>query len=138
MVARAALAAQSLNKEKRMEAPSITETLKALRYGTLDEELGEKLNELVRKCEETQRVGTLSLSLKIKPAKAGRIEIIDDIKVTMPKEEKGSSIMFVLPSGKLTRTDPRQMEIDGLKTVDEETGEIKTVASAPTPMRIAK
>lgn len=123
-----------------MEAPSITETLKALRYGTLDEELGQKLTELVKKCEDTQRVGSLTLSLKIKPAKAGRIEILDDIKVTMPKEEHGTSIMFVLPSGKLTRTDPRQMEIEGLKTIDPDTGEVKTVDEKPAaaPIRLAK
>lgn len=118
---------------------SISDTLKALRYGTLDTDLGEKLHELVSRVDATQRAGGLTLTLKVKPGGPGRIEITDDIKVTMPKEEKGSSIMFVLPSGKITRTDPRQMEIEGLKTVDQETGEIKVVASsAPTPLRRAQ
>lgn len=120
------------------EPQSITEVLKALRYGTLDEELGEKMNELVERCEATQRTGSLTLVLKIKPGKAGRIEILDDIKLTLPKEEKGTSIMFVLPSGKLVRTDPRQPDLDGIKTVDMETGEIKSVPSVPTPLRMAK
>lgn len=125
--------------EGKQQPQSITEVLKALRYGTLDEELGEKLTELVKKCENTQRVGSLTLSLKIKPGKGGRVEIFDDIKMTLPKEEHGTSIMFVMPSGKLVRTDPRQMEIDGLRTIDPETGEIKTVpAEAPTPLRMAK
>jgi hypothetical protein len=119
---------------------SISEILKALRYGTLDSELGQKLHEVVQRVDATQRVGSISLTLKVKPGGAGRIEITDDIKVTMPKEEKGSSIMFVMPvSGALVRTDPRQMEIEGLKTVDRETGEIKSVpAPAPTPLRRAQ
>lgn len=120
------------------EEKSISETLKALRYGTLDEELGEKLHELVSRCDSTQRAGSLTLVLKIKPGGPGRIEIVDDIKVTMPKEEKGSSIMFVTPQGRIQRTDPRQMEIEGLRNVDKETGEIRTV-SAPkaVPLRSA-
>lgn len=123
---------------EKQEQHSISETLKALRYGTLDVDLGEKLHELVQRVDATQRTGSLTLTLKVKPGGPGRIEITDDIKVTMPKEEKGSSIMFVLPSGKITRTDPRQMEIDGLKTVDYETGEIRSVsAPAPTPLRRA-
>ncbi|HWL29594.1 MAG TPA: hypothetical protein VNQ97_11875 [Burkholderiaceae bacterium] len=118
---------------------SISETLKALRYGTLDEELGEKLHELVRRVDNTQRVGSIALTLKIKPGGPGRIEITDEIKVTMPKEQKGSSIMFVMPSGNLARTDPRQMEIEGLKTIDKETGEIKSVpAPSPVPLRRAQ
>ena len=124
---------------KKEQDHSISETIKALRYGTLDEELGEKLHELVQRVDSSQRMGSLTLSLKVKPGGQGRIEIIDDIKVTMPKEEKGSSIMFVMPSGKISRTDPRQMEIEGLRTVDMETGEVKSVpASAPTPLRRAQ
>lgn len=118
---------------------SISDTLKSLRYGTLDYEMGEKLHELVQRVEATQRGGSITLSLKVKPGGPGRIEIVDEIKTTMPKEEKGSSIMFVLPSGKISRTDPRQMEIEGLRRVDEETGEIRTgPVPAPTPLRRAQ
>jgi hypothetical protein len=120
---------------------SIAETLKSLRYGSLDAELGEKLHELVQRVDNTQRVGSLTLTLKVKPGGQGRLEILDDIKVTMPKEEKGSSIMFVMPSGNLARTDPRQMEIEGLKRVDPETGEIRTVPHQPAatiPLRRAQ
>ena len=124
--------------EGEKQEHSITETLRTLRYGTLDEELGAKLHEVVERVVATQRAGGITLALKIKPGGAGgRIEITDEIKVTMPKEEKGSSIMFVMPSGKIVRTDPRQMEIEGLKTVDRETGEVKTVA-APAPVQLRR
>lgn len=115
---------------------SISDTLKSLRYGTLDEELGERLNELVERVNATQRMGSVTLSLKIKPGGPGRIEIIDDYKVNMPKEERGSSIMFVMPSGKLSRNDPRQAEIDGLKTVEETASELKSLPKAQaTPIK---
>jgi hypothetical protein len=36
--------------------------------------------------------------------------------------------MFSTPEGNLTREDPRQMQIEGLRTVDKSTGELKRVA----------
>jgi hypothetical protein len=75
----------------------------------------------------TMRGGELTLKLKLKPGKGGQIEIVDDITVKAPKEEKGTSIMFATPEGNLTREDPRQMQIEGLRSVDMETGELKKV-----------
>jgi hypothetical protein len=45
----------------------------------------------------------------------------------MPKDEKGSSLMFATPEGNLQREDPRQLKIEGLRQVDMETGELKKV-----------
>lgn len=104
-----------------------TDTIVALRFGTLNQELTEKLNELTTKCAETGRAGALTLTLALKPGKAGQVEVFDDVKLKLPKEEKGSSIMFVTPEGNLTRSDPRQGELEGLRTVDRDTGEIRKV-----------
>ena len=104
-----------------------TDVLPQLRFGTLNDDLGEALNLLTQKCDSTGKAGTLTLVLKLKPGKGGQLEIFDDIKVSMPKEEKGSSIMFATPEGNLIREDPRQMTIDGLRTLDKETGELRRV-----------
>lgn len=104
-----------------MNANLFTDTINSLRYGSLNDELTEKLHELIEKCEASQKVGSLTLVLKLKPSKAGRMEILDDIKTTLPKEEKGSSIMFVTPEGNLQREDPRQLTIDGLRSVEAKT-----------------
>ena len=104
-----------------------TDVLPSLRYGTLNDDLGEALNTLTKKCDETNKSGTLTLTLKLKPGKGGQIEIFDEIKVSLPKEEKASSIMFATPDGNLIREDPRQMTIDGLRTLDKETGELRRV-----------
>jgi hypothetical protein len=104
------------------------DTLVALRYGTLVEDLTKQMNELTAKCAETGRAGALTLTLQLKPGKGGQIEVFDDIKVKAPKEERGSSIFFVTPENNLTRDDPKQLSIEGLRTVDMETGELRRVA----------
>lgn len=112
-----------------MAARPFTDTLMALRFGTLADDLTYELNRLTSKCSETNKTGTLTLVLKLKPGKGGQIEVADEIKVKLPEEEKGSSIMFATPEGNLQREDPRQLEIAGLRTVDQETGELKRVSS---------
>lgn len=104
-----------------------TDTLNALRFGTLTDDLTKALTELTQKVAETHKSGELTLKLSLKPGKGGQIEVFDDIKVKAPKEERGSSIMFASPEGNLMREDPRQMQIEGLRTVDSKTGELKRV-----------
>lgn len=45
----------------------------------------------------------------------------------MPKEVKGSSIFWATPEGNLTRDDPKQRSIEGLRTLDQETGELRRI-----------
>lgn len=106
-----------------------TDTLGALRFGTLNDDLSKALNDLVQACSNTGKTGDLKLTIKLKPGKGGQIEVFDDIKVNAPKEERGSSIMFATPEGNLQREDPRQMQIDGLRSVDMETGELRKVGT---------
>lgn len=107
-----------------------TDTLAALRFGTLNEELTAKLHELTVACTDTQRAGVLTLKLGLRPGKGGQIEVFDDVTITKPKEDRGSSIMFVTPEHNLVREDPRQMKL-GLKAVDMETGELLAVPASP-------
>ena len=106
-----------------------TDTLGALRFGTLNDDLSTELNKLVQACSSTGKVGELTLKIKLKPGKGGQIEVFDEIKLNAPKEERGSSIMFATPEGNLQREDPRQMQLDGLRTVDKETGELRKVGT---------
>lgn len=106
-----------------------TDTLNVLRFGTLNDDLTKELNELVKKCSDTGKAGELKLSIKLKPGKGGQMEVFDDIAVKAPKEERGSTIMFATVENNLTREDPRQMNIEGLRTVDMETGELRRVGA---------
>lgn len=106
------------------------DTLNTLRYGQLHDELTKNLHELTKACSETGKVGELVLKIKLKPGKAGQMEIVDEIKTKLPEFERGSTILFTTPEGNLQREDPRQMSLDGLRVVNQETGEIKEVKSA--------
>ena len=102
-------------------------TITQLRYGTLNDDLTKALLELTQKCGDSGKVGELKLTIKLKPGKGGQMEVFDDIQLKLPKEEKGSSVMFATVDGNLQREDPRQMSISGLRTVDQETGELRKV-----------
>lgn len=110
-----------------MSARPFTDTINALRYGTLNDDLTSALNDLVKICDNTGKAGELTLKLKLKPGKGGQMEIIDELIVKAPKEEKGTSIFFATPEGNLTREDPRQLNIEGLRSLDMETGELRRV-----------
>lgn len=104
-----------------------SDVLQELRYGTLHDELTERLQEVVNACIDTGKVGSMTLSIKLKPGLGGELEITDQIKTTIPELAKGSSIMWATPEGNLQRQDPRQMTIDGLKSIGKEDRPLKTI-----------
>jgi len=104
------------------------DTLVQLRYGTLHDELTDELNQLTDDVTRTGKTGSLTLTIKLKPTNnSGQIEIIDNIKVVTPKETKGTTIMFATPENNLSRDDPKQLSIEGLRSVDITTGELRRI-----------
>jgi hypothetical protein len=112
-----------------MSVRPFTDTLTNLRFGRLHDELSDALNALVAACVETQKVGTLTVTLKLKPSKGGAIEILDEVKVKTPEFERGSSLMFPTPENNLVRSDPRQQELEGLRTVEQSPSELRKVGA---------
>lgn len=111
-----------------------TDTINMLRYGTLNEELTKALVDLVAACTDTQKVGDLTLKLKLKPGKGGQIEVFDEIKITPPKRERASSIVFATPENNLQTEDPRQRKLDLRQVEQTPKAELRTVeqtAAAP-------
>lgn len=114
------------------------DTLVQLRFGELHDDLTKALNELVQKVDTSQKGGKIVLTLAIKAGKGGQIEIADDLKVTLPKVEKATSILFATPEGNLQRQDPRQKTFEGIRSVDQEVEARKTGtndAAAPLQVR---
>ncbi|MDN7179061.1 hypothetical protein M0D69_13770 [Caballeronia sp. SEWSISQ10-4 2] len=113
-----------------------------LRFGELHDDLTEALNELVKKVDITQKSGKIVLTLGIKAGKGGQIEISDDLKLTLPKLEKATSILFATPEGNLQRQDPRQKTFEGIRSVDQEAEAQRTVVrtgtddAAPAPLAV--
>ncbi len=114
-----------------MGARPFTDTLRAIRFGELQEELTEQMNALTKACTESGRAGELVLKIKLKPGKGGQVELLDDLSTKLPKQERGTSIFFATPEGNLQREDPRQMDIAELRQVKSDTTEpLRNVSNA--------
>lgn len=88
------------------------EFLQGYRRGSLLDRADRDLNELMDAIAETGRGGTLTLTLTVKVNKAGQIEIAPDVKTKSPRPDLGVGIYFVSDTGRLTRRDPNQMDIE--------------------------
>ncbi|NVM91122.1 hypothetical protein FHT32_004786 [Variovorax sp. SG517] len=106
---------------------SFQELLEALDYGALAEEATYELNELVHACTETGKVGEIVLAIKIKPVGAGQVELANELKVKKPKPVRGKTLMFATPDNNLQRENPRQQTLDGVRTVAEESRQVRAV-----------
>lgn len=103
------------------------DTLRDVEFGTLLEELAEVQNQVVDAVMETNKAGEITIKLSYKPEGAGQLTIAADIKHKTPKLPRGKSLFFVTPDRNLTRQDPRQAELEGLRTVTDnsQTREVK-------------
>lgn len=88
------------------------EFLQSFRRGELLHAADIKLQELVEAIAETGGTGSLSLKIKVKPNKAGQIEIVPDVQISKPTRALGTGIYFATDDGRLTRRDPHQMDIE--------------------------
>jgi hypothetical protein len=100
------------------------EFLESLRRGGVLVDLAVKASELVGAIKETEKNGSLTLTLSMKPDGHGRVFVTDDIKVKIPELKKAESILFVTEDNWLQRKDPLQMDLP-FKDVDNKKGELK-------------
>lgn len=86
--------------------------------GRSEQELSERLSELVAAVQETGKPGSITYTLTIKPEpKADQAMVVSDsIKVKVPELARPASIFFADDSHRLVRTDPRQLSFDSLTT----------------------
>lgn len=92
--------------------------------GQLHDELSSKLHELIEAIRETGKAGSISLKIDIKPIAGtdGRtLTVTDTVAAKLPKTERPKSIFFATDDGNLSRTDPRQPVITGLREVEPTT-----------------
>lgn len=91
----------------------ITDILREYRGGRLVNELTEELAELVQTVMATDKPGTLTLKLSVKPDKGGENQLTmqADYDTKLPKADFPSSTYFADQDGSLTRTDPNQSEM---------------------------
>ncbi|MER8083802.1 hypothetical protein ABTZ57_01235 [Streptomyces sp. NPDC094048] len=101
--------------------------------GQLHDELSTRLHELIEAVRETGKAGSISLKVDVKPIAGtdGRtLTVTDTVAAKVPRTERPKSIFFVTDDGNLSRTDPRQPVITGLREVEH--------TPAPAQLRSAK
>lgn len=87
--------------------------------GRAHEELTEGLHQVIAAVEETGKAGSVTLVIKVDPDKkaAGIFRISDNVTVKIPAHDRGTRIFFKDKSGNLSRQDPNQPELEGLRDV---------------------
>jgi hypothetical protein len=97
---------------------NVLETLQELRHGLFVAELEHELASLVDAVTHAARAGKLTITLTLGPASKGNVETLiltDAITVKAPSLERGGTILFPTEAGALSRRDPRQPELDGIR-----------------------
>lgn len=95
-----------------------------IRQGAAASELADALADLVRTVRDTGRAGELTLKVKLKPASKGDVTTLmveDAVTVKRPSPERGATIFFSTTENVLSRNDPRQPELAGLRAPAEVT-----------------
>jgi hypothetical protein len=92
-------------------ARPFAEFLREQRSGTTHDELSQGLNALLESVSDTGKGGSLTLTIKVKPAGKGdhhMVVVSDTVAIKMPEGERGEAIFFVDDDFNLTRDNPRQ------------------------------
>lgn len=82
------------------------------RNGLIDEILTRELKEVTTAVENMSKLGTLNLSISLKPAGKGKMDVVVTYKSKPPITNAIDSKMFVDKDNRLVATDPNQPTLD--------------------------
>lgn len=111
-------------------ARPITDTLRLLDEGAFLDRCSEQLAALVRGVEDTGKAGKLVITLEVKRGTKGAMLIRPDSAVKVPEPKAEPTMLWATPEGNLTLDNPKQQKLD-LRQVDPDTGELRSLGSAP-------
>ncbi len=96
----------------------ILQTIVVLDRGRFVIECGHELQELTDAIVETNKAGSLTITLKVSPSgwkkgtgKPNQFDFQPEVKISKPHHDAGKTIFFVTDDNKLTREDPDQAEM---------------------------
>lgn len=104
------------NEEDRSYAAEFVEVLSLQRSGTLAYDLGKQLSDVIAAVRMTGKAGAMTLKISVRPAQKNggpAVNLSDEIKVSMPKQETAETLMYAHEDGRLSRRDPRQPALTG-------------------------
>jgi hypothetical protein len=118
-----------------MSVRPFREVLGNLRAGQLDEDLTVAMNELVRQVQLTDKGGSLTLTISLKPTKGLALEIEDTITVKAPQLSKPSTLLYPTTEGNLQVNNPMQKSLDLQVVHDAAPGALqKPAGDTPAPL----
>ena len=86
------------------------EFLAEIDAGLLLEQLSKKMAEVVRGVTEVEKLGSLTLTLSVKPNGDGKVFVDARITQKIPEQPVDTSMFFAGADGSLSRNSPRQVE----------------------------
>jgi hypothetical protein len=90
-------------------------------------DLDQALAEVVSRVTGTRKKGKLTLTITIKPNAKRGVQVLDDLKVDLPKDEVATSFFYAGDNGELLKNDPQQRELELRSVPDEAAQPIKVV-----------
>lgn len=88
--------------------------------GRTHAQLSEALHDLVAAVRDTGKAGTVTLQIKVAPLgkDVDQLKVTANVGLKRPAEEPRPSIFFADADGNLSRTDPNQPQIEGLRVAE--------------------
>lgn len=90
--------------------------------GKTHDEMSESLWDLIARVQETGKKGQLILSISVEPMKGDESVLVvsDEIKLKLPEFPRKPSVFYADRNGNLTRSNPNQPELTGLRDVSSQ------------------
>lgn len=92
--------------------------------GQLHDELSTKLHDLIAAVQKTGKSGQIVLKVDVKPiagTNGKTLTVTDSVAAKIPQGDRPKSIFFVDGDGNLSRNDPQQPVLTGLREVESTT-----------------
>ena len=87
---------------------------------------GERFSKLVKAVVDTNKAGTITLKVTVRPSTEGALAVQPEVRVTMPKGMPAEALLWPTPDGNLVAEDPDdKVELD-LRQVQPDARELKT------------
>lgn len=108
----------------------ITDTMHHIGNGFFINTASEKMQDLVKKVNESGKSGKIDLSITVKKqTRSGAMHITGKIKATMPADDPMETLLFATDDGGLSADNPHQQKLN-LTVIDEVKKPLKTIEGA--------
>lgn len=91
----------------------ITDVMREMRRGRIVEDATDALGEVVKAVDQTNKAGSITIKIKVKPSKDGGWEktLSASISTDVPRQDLPDAVFFSNADGDLVRDDPDQKSL---------------------------